>query len=104
MAYDHPRLVESGIESPQSGYELSTEQYHDIGQCARMVGGKVFYYARYSAAATTAAGLVFSAATPDASGAFENTTAVGTIAQGERLITGITAANTLSTAITERAY
>jgi hypothetical protein len=101
MTASYPRLVDSGIQSPQSIYELSTTQEHEIGQCGRLIGGRVFYYARYSAAATTARGLCFAAATPTT--LFQNV-AVGTIAQQAKTLTGVSAGTTAAAAVTKNAF
>jgi len=89
----YPILADTGIQSPQSIYELSTTQHHPIGTPARLIGGRVFYYARHSANATTAAGKLHVAATPLT--AFEDL-AVGTLSLGSQTITGIVATSTIA--------
>ena len=88
MTASYPRLVESGLQSPQDIYHTSTTQHHAIGQGARLIGGRVFYYARHSAALTTAAGLLHVAATPLTA---HEDLAVGTIPVGARSFTGVVA-------------
>jgi len=101
MTASYPRLVDSGLHSPQSIFELSTTPKHEIGACARLIGGRVFYYARYSNSNARAAGLVLAAATPSA--LFENV-AVGTIGIGQKTITGLSAGTTATAAVTRNAY
>ena len=101
MSFSNPRLVDSGIKSPQSIYALDTVQQHEIGQCGTLTGGRVFYYSRYSASATTARGLMFAAATPSA--LFENV-AIGTLGVGAKTLTGISGGATAAAAVTKNAY
>lgn len=89
----NPVLQESGIASPQSIYELSTTQEHPIGTKGTLVGGRVFYYARHTANATTAAGKVHAAAA--GASAFEDL-AVGTPGAGATVVPSVVATSAIT--------
>lgn len=59
-----PRIVHTGMQSPQSIYATSLKQEHPIGEPGTLTGGRVFYYARYSHTVAHTFGKLLVAATP----------------------------------------
>jgi hypothetical protein len=78
-----------GYASPQSIYELSTDQHHQIGTVGTLTGGRVYYYGRYQGSATTAAGKLMVASSRNAANE-DLATATTALKAGSPEVTGIT--------------
>jgi hypothetical protein len=85
----HPRIPFSGIQSPQSIYEVSTTQHHEIGEAGVLIGGRCFYYCRHTGGAAIARGRLAAAATPLATEE-ELACVTAALVPGATEITGIT--------------